>query len=51
VAIYGKKFKIRFLASLFPKKQGIRDRIFFFKIFSQIDENSPQKQNKKQKKL
>jgi hypothetical protein len=50
VAIYGKKKLIRFLANLFPKKQGIRDGIFFFKIFLQIDENSPQKKQKKQKK-
>jgi hypothetical protein len=49
VAIYGKKKLIRFLANLFPKKQGIRDGIFFFKIFSQIDEKSPQKQNQPKK--
>jgi len=44
-----KKFKIRFLENFFPKKQGIRDRIFCFKVFSQIGENSPHKKKKKKK--
>jgi hypothetical protein len=50
VAICGKKNLIRFLANFFPKKKGIRAEYSFFKIFSQIGENSRSKKREKKKK-